>query len=61
MDCRGVVKCASVGWLVQDDDQVKTLAPNMGEIGEPNSLQISGLIRIPARAATRVVRLRETK
>jgi len=56
-----VVKCASVGWLVQDDDQVKTLAPNMGEIGEPNSLQISGLIRIPARAATRVVRLRETK
>ena len=61
LDCGGVVKCASVGWLVKDGDQVKALAPNMGEMGDPDSLQVSGLIRIPARCVTRVVKLREGK
>lgn len=54
-----VVKCVSVGWLIQDDQSVKTLAPNMGEIESAEQVQASGIIRIPAKAVTRIVRLRE--
>lgn len=42
------VRCVSVGWLVQDG-AVKALAPNMGGLEANGSVQISGLIRIPAR------------
>ena len=55
------IKCASVGWLIQDDEQAKALAPNMGEIRDPEQVQASGIIRIPTCAITRVVRLREGK
>ena len=44
-----IVQCVSVGWLVQDTDTVKGLAPNMGDVSSENSMQVSGLIRIPAR------------
>jgi len=33
----GVVKCASVGWLVADDDKKKVLAPNMGDIDDASN------------------------
>jgi len=54
-----VVKCASVGWLVGDGKKVKALAPNMGAIDDEQQIQASGIIRIPARAVTKVVRLKE--
>lgn len=54
-----VVKCVSVGWLIHDDADVKALAPNMGELGNADALQVSGVIRIPARCVTRLVRLAE--
>lgn len=50
--------CESVGWLIQDDD-TKVLAPNMGEINDPECIQACGLIRIPACAVIRIVRLRK--
>lgn len=53
------VKCASVGWLIHDGKDVKALAPNMGDLGDSDSAQASGIIRIPARCIIRVVLLTE--
>lgn len=54
-----VVQCVSVGWLIQDGDSVKALAPNMGDVDSEDTIQAAGIIRIPARCITRIVRLRE--
>jgi len=53
-----IVKCASVGWLIHDGEDVKTLAPNMGDLGE-DDVQVSGVIRIPTRSILRVVNLKQ--
>jgi len=55
-----IVKCQSVGWLIHDGEEVKSLAPNKGNIGEDESLQVSGVIRIPAKCITRQVKLLES-
>lgn len=52
-----VIKCRSVGWLIYDGQDVKALAPNLGNMDDGDSLQISGVIRIPARCITRLTRL----
>lgn len=51
-----VVQCQSVGFLVHDGDDVKMLAPNVGDLGGAHA-QASGLMRIPARCVVRVRRL----
>jgi len=51
-----IIKCVSVGWLINDGADVKALAPNIGD-GE----QASGIICIPSRCITRLVKLKETK
>lgn len=53
-----VVKCSSVGWLVQDTEDVKALAPNIGRVADDN-VQASGIIQIPARCVVRLVHLGE--
>lgn len=53
------LKCASVGWLIQDDDQVKALAPNMGAVNDERSLQVSGVMHIPTSCVLRITRLQE--
>ena len=58
-ETKTAVKCASVGWLIHDGEDVKALAPNMGDLGDGDSAQASGIIRIPARCITSVVRLKE--
>jgi hypothetical protein len=55
----GVVRVASVGWLIHDGDDLKALAPNLGGLDGACSAQVSGVIRIPTRCVVRVVRLRE--
>lgn len=55
----GVVKCRSVGWLVQDGEMVKVLAPNLGTYEGDSDCQASGVIRIPARAVVRIANLSE--
>lgn len=55
-----IVRCTSVGWLIHDGEQVKALAPNLGEIGKPEEMQASGVIRIPTRCVVRLTKLRET-
>jgi len=44
-----VVRCQSVGWLIHDGADVKALAQNLGNLGNENSAQVSGVIRIPTR------------
>lgn len=53
------VKCASVGWLVHDDDQKKVLAPNMGDIDDASNMQLSGEIVIPTSCVLSINRLAE--
>ena len=52
-----IVLCQSVGWLLHDDDDVKVLAPNVGDIADDDSQQVSGVIRIPARSVVRILPL----
>ena len=54
------IKCQSVGWLVHDGDDVKAVAPNMGNMGDEDSVQVSGVIRIPARSVTRLTILSDS-
>jgi hypothetical protein len=55
----GIIRCASVGWLVRDDEQMKALAPNMGGLDNENSVQVSGVIQIPTRCVRRITPLPE--
>ena len=58
LDPRRPHKCVSVGFLVQDDEQTKVLAPNLGSSsGDEDWDQASGLITIPAVAITKLERL----
>jgi len=52
-------RCVSVGFLVQDDEQTKVLAPSLGASGGDGEWdQASGLITIPAPAVTKLERLK---
>lgn len=51
-----IIKCRSVGFLIHDGADVKSLAPNVAELGTPDA-QASGIIRIPARCVTKVEKL----
>jgi hypothetical protein len=57
----GIILCASVGWMIRDDAEMKALAPNMGAINNENSVQVSGVIQIPTRCVVSVTRLREPR
>ena len=55
LDPRRAHRCVSVGFLVQDDEQTKVLAPNLGSSnGDEDWDQASGLITIPAVAITKL-------
>lgn len=45
---RKPVECVSVGFLIQDDDDVKVLAANIGDVDE--EMQATGVITIPTVA-----------
>jgi len=55
----GTILCVSVGWLIQDDNELKAIAPNMGAINDENSMQVSGVIQIPTRCVVKVTQLQE--
>jgi hypothetical protein len=51
-------RCLSVGFLVQDDEHAKVIAPNLGSSGGDDEWdQASGLITIPTPAVTKLERL----
>jgi hypothetical protein len=47
--------CRSVGWLVYDGEDVKSVAPNLS-VSDDNA-QVSGVIRIPTRCIIRIAQL----
>ena len=53
------IKCLSVGYLLQDDESVKVLAPNMGDISSELNIQASGIITIPTSCVTKISKLVE--
>ncbi len=57
IDKSEIVRCQSVGFLIYDGEDVKALAPNIGDLGTEHA-QASGVIRIPTRSITRVKRLK---
>lgn len=56
---QSTLRCVSVGWLIQDDKKVKAVAPNMGGVNVEGSLQVSGVIQIPASCVLKVTHLSE--
>ena len=54
-----VIRCSSVGWLIQDTNKIKVLAPNMGAIDDEANMQVSGVMRIPARCVIKLTKIRE--
>ena len=53
------VEVATVGWLLRDDDDVKVVCQNVGDIHHPDSAQASGIMTIPARCVLSIERLTE--
>lgn len=47
----------SVGWLVLDGEQVKTLAPHISGVDGPVPQQVCQTMTIPARAVVRIADL----
>lgn len=58
-DAPGIIRCASVGWLIRDDAEMKAVAPNMGGLNDERSVQVSGVIQIPTRCVVAMTRLQE--
>ncbi|MET4364287.1 hypothetical protein ABIB06_004886 [Bradyrhizobium sp. LB8.2] len=58
VQARSAHKCVSVGFLVQDDEQTKVLAPNLSASnGAEDWDQASGLFTIPTVAITKIEKL----
>jgi hypothetical protein len=58
MEPRSPHRCVSVGFLIQDDETSKVLAPNLGASDGGRAWdQGSGLITIPAAAVTKIGQL----
>ena len=53
------VRCVSVGWLIHDGADVKSVAANVGDLGDEGNAQASGIIQIPTRCILRTVQLDE--
>lgn len=60
-DAGETLRCVSVGWLIRDDAEMKAVAPNMGGFNVENSVQVSGVIRIPTRCVVKVTELSEPR
>jgi hypothetical protein len=59
VEIKNAILCVSVGWLIQDGPEVKVIAPNMGEVNNADNVQVSGVIRIPARCVRKITKLTE--
>lgn len=54
------IRCQTVGFLIQDDSAIKVVAQNVGDLDESDARQVSGVIRIPTRAVTRITSLKSS-
>lgn len=55
----GICECVSVGFLLYDGEDYKTIAPNMADISSDENMQASGLIHIPTACITKISPLEE--
>ena len=53
------VEVATVGWLLKDTPDVKVVCQNIGDLGDPEKAQASGIMAIPTRCVLSVERLTE--
>jgi hypothetical protein len=53
------VEVATVGWLLRNDDDVKVVCQNVGDLDYPGQIQASGIMTIPARCVLSMERLTE--
>lgn len=56
-----IVECATVGWLIRDDDKVKVVAQSIGGINAEDNMQASGVMAIPARCVISIEQLEEAE
>jgi hypothetical protein len=54
-----IVECATVGWLLRDDDAVKVVAQSIGGINADDNIQASGVMAIPTRCVISIEHLEE--
>ncbi len=55
------IECASVGWLLKADDDIKVICQSVGDLHNPKNAQASGIMTIPARCVISIERLSEEK
>jgi len=55
------IECATVGWLLKDNDDVKVICQSVGDLHNPNNAQASGIMTIPARCVISIERLSEER
>jgi hypothetical protein len=53
------IECATVGWLLMEDDEVKVVCQSVGDLTNPKNAQASGIMTIPVRCVLSVERLTE--
>ena len=53
------IECATVGWLLRDDDDLKVICQSVGDLASPKNAQASGIMTIPARCILSIERLIE--
>jgi hypothetical protein len=53
------IECATVGWLLKDDDDIKVICQSVGDLDNPNNAQASGIMTIPARCVLSIEKLTE--
>jgi len=56
-----VVLCLSVGWIIDQNEKVLMIAPNIGDCDSEKNIQGSGFIRIQKVAITKIIELCENK
>jgi hypothetical protein len=53
------VECATVGWLLKDNGDVKVICQSLGDLGDSENAQASGVMIIPTRSVISIERLQE--
>jgi hypothetical protein len=53
------IECATVRWLLKDDDDIKVICQSVGDLDNPKNAQASGIMTIPARCVLSIEKLTE--
>ena len=53
------IECATVGWLLKDDVDIKVICQSVGDLENPKNAQASGIMTIPACCVLSIEKLTE--